>query len=71
VLDPVAQKLQPNPKQTRKPFTLIQMDNARVHTTTVTQEKLDVSRFKRIRQSPSNQEIALFDFFFLVGLNPA
>jgi hypothetical protein len=43
VLSPLAQKMQPNSKQTRKPLTLIHMDNTRVHTARTTQEKLDVS----------------------------
>jgi hypothetical protein len=44
ILDPIAQKLQPNPKKTRKPLILIDMDNAAVHTVKVTQEKRDVSQ---------------------------
>jgi hypothetical protein len=38
------------------------MDNARVHTTRATQEKLDVSRFKRTPQPPYNLDIAPSDF---------
>jgi hypothetical protein len=48
-------------------LTLIHMDNARVHTARATQEKLDVSRFKRTPQPPHHPDIALSDFFFSVG----
>jgi hypothetical protein len=51
----------------RRPLTLIQMDNASVHTTRTTQEKLDFSRFKRTPQPPDSQDIAPSDFFFSVG----
>jgi histone-lysine N-methyltransferase SETMAR len=54
-------------QRTRKPLTLIQMDNAKVHTARTTQEKLDVSRFKRTPQPPYSPNIALSDFFFSVG----
>jgi hypothetical protein len=43
---------------------LIHIDNARVHTARETQEKLDVSRFKRTPQPSYNPDIAPFDFFF-------
>jgi hypothetical protein len=51
----------------RKPLILIHMDNARVHTAPPTQEKLDVSRFKRMPQPPHRPDIATFDLFFSVG----
>jgi hypothetical protein len=50
-----------------KPLTLIHMDNARVHAARATQEKLDVSRFKRTPQSSYSRDIAPSDFFFSVG----
>jgi hypothetical protein len=43
------------------------MDNARVHMARATQEKLDVSRFKRTLQPPYGPDIAPSDFFFSVG----
>jgi transposase len=43
---------------------LIHMDNARVHTARATQEKLDVSRFKRTPQPPYSPDIAPSDFSF-------
>jgi hypothetical protein len=42
VFSPFAQKMHRNSKKTRKPLTLIHMDNARVHTARTTQEKLDI-----------------------------
>jgi hypothetical protein len=63
VLAPLIQKLQPNSNKTRKLFALIHMDNARVHTARVTQDKLDVSRFKRIPQPLYSQDIASSNFF--------
>jgi hypothetical protein len=39
------------------------MNNARIHTARATQEKLDVSRFKRRPQPHYNPDIALSDFF--------
>jgi hypothetical protein len=38
------------------------MDNARVHTARATQEKLDVSRFKRRPQPAYSPDVAPFDF---------
>jgi hypothetical protein len=63
VLRPLTQKMQPNSKKSHKPLALICIDNARVHTTRVTQEKVDVSRLKRTLQPPYSQGIAPFDFF--------
>jgi hypothetical protein len=51
------------PKQTRKPFTLIHMDNTRVHIARTTQEKLDGSRVKRMLQPPYSPDIAPSYFF--------
>jgi hypothetical protein len=42
------------------------MDNARVYAAEAAQEKLDVSRFKRMPQPPYNPDIASSDFFFSV-----
>jgi hypothetical protein len=67
VLSPLAEKMQPNSNKTRKLLTLIHMDNAGVHTARATQEKLDVSRFKRTPQPPYNPGIAPSDVFFSVG----
>jgi hypothetical protein len=39
------------------------MDNARVHTARATQEKLDISRFKRTPQPPDSPDIAPADVF--------
>jgi hypothetical protein len=39
------------------------MGNARVRTARATQEKLDVSRFKRTPQPPYSPDIAPSDFF--------
>jgi hypothetical protein len=47
------------------------MGNANVHTARVTQEKSDLSRFKRTPQPPYSQDIASSDFFFSVGLEPS
>jgi transposase len=66
VLSPLAQKMQPNPKK-HKLLTLVHMDNARVHTASPTQEKLDVSRFKRTPQPPYGPDIAPSDFSLSVG----
>jgi hypothetical protein len=66
-LRPFAQKMQPNSKRSRKPLTLIHMDNARVHTARAIQEKLDVFRFKCTPQPPHSPDIARSDFFFSVG----
>jgi hypothetical protein len=52
VLSPLAQKMQPNSEKIGKPLTLIHMDNSRVHTAKETQEKSNVSRFKRMPQPP-------------------
>jgi hypothetical protein len=52
LMSPLAQKMQPNSKNTRKPLTLIHTDHARVHTARATQEKLDVFRFKRTPRPP-------------------
>jgi hypothetical protein len=49
--------------KTRKPLTLIHMDNVRVHIARSTQEKLDISRFKCTRQPPYSPDIAPSDFF--------
>jgi transposase len=62
VLSPLAEKIQPNSKQTRKPLTLIRIDNARVHTARETQEKVDVPRFKRTPQPSYSPDIAPSDF---------
>jgi transposase len=59
-------KCSQNPKN-RKPLTLIHMGNARVHTAGATEEKLDVSRFKRTQQPPYMPDIASSDLFFSVG----
>jgi hypothetical protein len=59
--------MQPNSKQTHKPLTLIDMDNARVQTGRATQEKLDISRFKRAPQPPYSPDIAGSGFSFSVG----
>jgi hypothetical protein len=53
--------------KTHKPLLLIHWDNARVHTARATQERLDVSRFKRTPQLPYSPGIAPSDFF-LFGL---
>jgi hypothetical protein len=58
-------------QKARKPLTLIQMDNARAHTGRGTQEKLDVSRFKRTPQPPHSPDIAPSDFSFRLAQNPA
>jgi hypothetical protein len=42
VLSLLAQRMQPNSKETREPLTLLHMDNARVHTARETQEKMYV-----------------------------
>jgi transposase len=63
MLSPLAQKMQLNSQKTHKPLILIHMDNARVHTTRETQEKLDASRFKRTPQPPHSLDIAPFDCF--------
>jgi hypothetical protein len=39
------------------------MDNAKAHTGKATQEKLDVSRFKRTPQLPYSPDIATSGFF--------
>jgi histone-lysine N-methyltransferase SETMAR len=49
-------------RKIRKPLTLIHMDNAKVHTATATQGKLDVSGFKRTPQPPYSPDIAPSDF---------
>jgi hypothetical protein len=71
VLSPVAHKMQPDSKKARKRLALIRMDNARVHTARATQEKLDVSRFKRTPPTPYRPDIAPSDFSFRLGENPA
>jgi hypothetical protein len=71
VLSPLAQKMQPNSKETRKPLTLIHIYNARVHTAGATQEKLDVARFKCTPQPAYIPEIAPSDFFFSVDEKPS
>jgi hypothetical protein len=43
------------------------MDNAKVHTARATQDKLNVSRFKRTPQQLYSPDIAPADFFFAVG----
>jgi hypothetical protein len=58
--------MQPNSKKTRKPLTLIHVDNGPVHMARATQEKLDVSRFKRSPQ-PYSSDIAPSDSFFSIG----
>jgi hypothetical protein len=63
VLSPLAQKMQSNSKETRKPLTLIYMDNIMVHTARATQEKLDVSRFKRTPQPPYGPDISPSYFY--------
>jgi hypothetical protein len=50
-------------QKTCKPLTLIHMDNARAHTAKATQEKSDVSRFKRTSQPPYSPDIVSSDFF--------
>jgi hypothetical protein len=47
------------------------MDNAKAHTAKATQEKLDVSRFKRTPQPSDNPDIAPSDFSFRLAENPA
>jgi transposase len=54
-------------QETRKPLTLIHVDNARVYTARAAQEKLDVSRFKRTPQPPYSPDIAPSDFLFSAG----
>jgi hypothetical protein len=54
-------------QKTRKPLTLTHMDNARVHAARATQEKLNVSRFKRMQQPPYSPDIASSDFLFSLG----
>jgi hypothetical protein len=63
VLSQFAQKMRPNSRTTRKPLTLIHIDNARVYTARATQEKLDVSRFKRTPQPPHSPDIAPSELF--------
>jgi hypothetical protein len=46
------------------------MDNTRIHSARVTQEKMDVSQFKRTHQPPYSPDIAPLDFFFSVGGKP-
>jgi hypothetical protein len=65
VLSPLAQKMQPNSIKPRKPLTWMHIDNARVHMARATQEKLGVSRFKRMLQLPYSPDIAPSDFFRL------
>jgi hypothetical protein len=71
LLSPVAQKMQPNSKKTRKSLTLIQMDNARVRKARAIQEKLDVSRFKRTPHPLYRSDIAPSDFSFRLTENLA
>jgi hypothetical protein len=71
VFSPLAQKMQLNSRKTRKPLTLIHIDNARVHTARATQEKLDVSRFKRTPQPPYSPDITSSDFSFQLAENTA
>jgi transposase len=59
------------PKKTRKPLSLIHMENATVHTARATQEKLDVSWFKGTQQPPYSPDIAPSEFFFSVGWKPS
>jgi hypothetical protein len=64
--------MQPNSKENRKALTLIHRDNTRVHMARTTQEKLDLSRFKRTPQPPDSLDIAPSDFFsFQLAENPA
>jgi transposase len=63
MMSPLAQKMQPNSKKTRKPLTLHHINNAKVHTAKETQEKLDVSRFKRTPQPLYSPDIAPSGFF--------
>jgi hypothetical protein len=63
VFGPFAQKMQPNSTKTRKPLTLIHIDNARVHMARVIQEKLDISRFKHTPQPAYSPDIAPSDSF--------
>jgi histone-lysine N-methyltransferase SETMAR len=65
---PIAEKLHANSSKTRKPFTSIHMDNARVHTAHVTQQKLEVSGLKRAPQPPYSPDIAPSDFFLFAWL---
>jgi hypothetical protein len=67
VRNPIAPKLEPNPKKTHKSLALIHMDNARVHTARVTQGKPDVSRLTHTPQPPDSPDIAPSNFFS-VGL---
>jgi histone-lysine N-methyltransferase SETMAR len=62
ILGPLAQKCNQVPKNSQT-LTLIHMDNARIHMTRATQEKLDVSRSKRTPQPPYSPNIASSDFF--------
>jgi hypothetical protein len=63
--------MQQNSKKTRKPLTLVHMDNARAHTARATQEKLGVSQLKCTPPGPYRQDIAPSDFSFRLAENPA
>jgi hypothetical protein len=69
VPSPCPQKMQPNSKTTGKPLTLIHMDNARIHTARATQEKLDLSRFKRTPQPQHSPDIVPSSFSLFSWLN--
>jgi hypothetical protein len=71
VPSPLAQKMQPSSKKSLAPLTLIHVDNERVPMARATQEKLDVSRFKRTAQPPPRPDIAPSDFSFRLAENPA
>jgi hypothetical protein len=70
VLSPLVQQMQPNSKKTRKPLTLIRIDHARVHMARATQEKLEVSPFKRMPQ-PHIAQILHNSTFVRLTENPA
>jgi hypothetical protein len=50
-------------QKAHKLLTLIHMDNAKAHAVRATQDKLDVSRFKRMPQPLYSPDIAPSDFF--------
>jgi hypothetical protein len=55
-------------QKTCKPLILVHMDNTRVDTARETQEKLDVSRFKRTARPPYRPDIEPSDFFAWLNL---
>jgi hypothetical protein len=70
VFGPLAQKMQPKSERTHKPLTLIHMENASVRTARVTQEKWDVSLFKRMPQPRDGRILHHSPFFFRSAENP-